>query len=197
MQSLHIPDSDTIYRLMAIDPGTNTLGFCIIEIDLVTLEKTVIFVHTLVANKTMDNYGTILESYGEKLARLRSHFEALYYHMCEWNVHGVVSESPYMGRFPQAFMSLVECMDTIRQAVMQYDISITLETIDPASVKTAVGVSGKDGDKTKMLEAMKNRPDLKLASGIDLNALDEHSIDALAVGYARATYLFPNASESN
>jgi hypothetical protein len=98
---LFIPEQDTQYRLLAIDPGTTTLGVSLVTIDLVTGLKRVVLSYTLNAAKSLYRYQTEVETQGERHARLSSHYSALVRIMNEWQVHGVVSESPYLGRFPQ------------------------------------------------------------------------------------------------
>jgi hypothetical protein len=114
-----------------------------------------------------------------------AHEENLYQLFCKWGPHAVICESPFLGRFPQAFAALTETMSMIRRAVYRFDRTVYVETVDPPTAKMAVGVSGKGKDKEDVRQGV-----LKLqAQGVlfnlnrDVTLLDEHSIDAIAVGY--------------
>lgn len=186
MCKLFIPDGPQFFRLMSIDPGTNTMGVSVLFIDLINKRIHLEYVKTLTAAKTLNQYEQYMEIHGERSARLFSHEIALNDLMNHWGIHGLVSESPYLGRFPQAFGALVECMSVIRKAVYTFNPFMTVFTIDPATVKMAVGVSGKSGDKQAMARAVKGLHDFIVNPNINLEDLDEHSIDSAAVGYARA-----------
>ena len=83
-----------------------------------------------------------------------------------------------------AYAALVECLDAVRRAVIKYDETLSLTVIDPARVKKAIGVSGKSGDKTLVRAALSTMEAFTLMTDISLDKLDEHAIDAIAVGLA-------------
>jgi len=185
---LSIPDASTQYRIMAIDPGTNTLGVSILSLCLESSRITVEHVSTLVAENMVNPYTGIQEYYGERFTKLYALQNALTYLMHQFDIHAVVSESPYLGRFPQAFAALTECMCTLRNAMLSYNPYMTLDTIDPATIKSNIGVSGKSGDKTLMRDAVINlfqRNEIYVVSDINIYTLDEHSLDSLAAGYSK------------
>jgi Holliday junction resolvasome RuvABC endonuclease subunit len=173
---------------MAIDPGTNTLGVSILSLDLEYGVITVEFVTTLVAENMVRPYESIVTYHSERFTKLYALQNSLTYLMSQFQVHAVVSESPYLGRFPQAFAALTECMSMLRNAMLNFDPYMYLFTIDPATIKTNVGVSGKSGDKLLMRKAVMdlwNRQEIQISNGIILSELDEHSIDSIAAGYSR------------
>src|SRR5690606_32969254 len=102
----------------------------------------------------MNNYGVIGEVYGDKSCKLFAIEQAIYYYLSQWEVHAIVSESPYLRRLAQAFAALTECVMAIRRAVYRYNHFITLDLIDPATVKNSVGVPGNSGDKMLMRSAV-------------------------------------------
>lgn len=113
--------------------------------------------------------------------------------MINFEVHGVASECPYMGRFPQAYAALTECLTSIRSAVHDYDPTLVLHEIDPATVKMNVNVNGKSGDKQLMTNAVTEliKTGRILNTGlVNIGLLDEHAIDAIAVGYAHIRRVF-------
>lgn len=180
---LYHPHDIQPYRILAIDPGTNTLGTAIIEVDLRNLAARVTYADTHRGDMMAREYEEAMYVHGERTAKLMAHENNLHAMMRHWGVHRVVSESPYMGRFAAAFASGVECLFMIRNAIQRYSPHIALETVDPATVKKTVGVSGKSGDKELMAKALWNLRDPSFVFNVDLNFLDEHAVDACAVGY--------------
>lgn len=173
----------TEYRIVSIDPGTNTLGVSLLSLDLESKELSLIEAMTLTAEHRLHLYRTHAEVYGDRQAKLRAHFDALVHYFNQVHPHAVASESPYMGRLPQAFGALTECVHTIRLAVERYDRHMPLHTYDPATVKKSVKVSGKSGDKEAMRRGVKMLPFVRSDQQDFLDRVDEHSIDAIAVGF--------------
>ena len=92
----------------------------------------------------------------------------------------IVSESPYLGKFPASFAALVELLYAFRLTVFDYNPSIYMFTIDPPTVKKHMGVKGTSSDKTLMQQGLKKKK-------INYNEyrfldLDEHAVDAMCVG---------------
>ncbi len=182
---IRIPaNASPYYRIMSFDPGTRTLGICVWEVNLLTKRRQIIFLHTLNTDKMIQHYPLIVENHGEKAAKLHAIEEELYYFMMTWDVHEVASEAPYFRRMVTAFRALVECILAERAALLRYNQYIELHQFDPSSVKNAVGVSGKSGDKELMRVAVIERFGHMVAEGIDIYSADEHSIDAVAIGHA-------------
>jgi Holliday junction resolvasome RuvABC endonuclease subunit len=73
----------------------------------------------------------------------------------------------------------------LRSAVASYNASYSLYTIDPSSIKKTVGANGiakKDAIKV----AVSNLPIITRLN-TNINILDEHAIDAIAVNYTLNT----------
>lgn len=182
---LFIPEGDDVYRLVSIDPGSSTLGVALFNIDLSNRYCYVEDAFTVNAFQRSQQYPQFIEVYGERAARLHSHQEFLLGLFDNYSPHGVICEAPYMGRFPQAYAALVECVAAVRQAVIRYDCSIPLLTVDPPTAKIAVGVSGRGSNKEDIQKAIRQLPNLTYGERVDVTLLDEHSADAVAVGYYR------------
>lgn len=182
-----LPTNPELYRLLAIDPGTTKLGVCILHYDCVSSQVSLHTAFTIDADKAARTYQTVRLVHGNRFTRLLALRDALFRIMINFEVHGIASECPYMGRFPQAFAALTECLTSIRSATHRYDTLLALHEIDPSTVKMNVNVNGKSGDKQLMTDAVNSL----IMSGrilntglVNINALDEHAIDAIAVGYA-------------
>ena len=183
---LVLPQINEPYRIVSIDPGTNTLGVALLEVDLVYFNITLLNAFTLNSGTNIHAFPTVLESHGERYTKLFSHSQNLLIIFNQYHPHSVICESPFLGRFPQAFEALVECKIMIRNALLSHDPSMPLETVDPPTAKLAVGAPGRGGDKEVVKKAILNLDNLVLPNVNFIESLDEHSIDAIAVGYYKA-----------
>lgn len=170
------------YRIVCLDPGTDTLGAGVLGLNLYSYETTVYEALTFRASNRIDPYSTNAQFSGLRYARLQAHSESLYSLLCRVNPHAVISEAPFLGRFAQSFEALVECMAMIRQTVARWNPAVPLETVDPPSAKKAVGAVISGPDKKESVRLAVLRYPLLRGPGVYLEALDEHSTDALAVG---------------
>lgn len=184
---LTLPDDPTPYRIIGIDPGTDTLGASVLELDLADHSISIVTSQTFHGSQLIRGYREMEDTYGARFARLYVLENLLVEAFCEERPHSIISESPYFNsRRPQAYGALVEAMAMINRAVHRYCSRMPLLTVDPASNKANLKVSGKSGDKDLMKKAVLNRADILNPRHIKLEALDEHSIDSLAVAYYRA-----------
>lgn len=179
---LMVPNWAPTYRFISIDPGTETLGVAVWDVDLNSKQATIVSVFTLKASRSnrLDEWADTL--FGSRYARLDAHYNALCELFKYYQPSNIVSESPYMGRFPQAYAALVECMNMLQAATSNYDMSLRVITIDPMSAKQAVGVTKRGSNKDLVRDNVLALKDIMFLSNNPL-LLDEHSIDAVAVGY--------------
>lgn len=180
-QQLTTSGNNEIYRFIAIDPGTDTLGLSLCEINLKSLEFKVCDVITLYASKNMSFYPGVIETHGEKQARLYAHRRSLVDLFNYWRPDAIVSESPFLGRFAAAFGALVECMQIIREAVMEYRPYMELETVDPPSAKKSMNVKAKGSSKDDIQRAVISDTTIVFADGLSRLGHSEHGYDSIAV----------------
>lgn len=170
-------------RFIAIDPGSRTLGLAVLEYDFETNTLTVLFTRCLSLDEGMSHLQYMVDLVGTRRARLYLIHRFLTEQIREWCPGFVIMETPYMGSFAQVFKVLVEIEQTIGAIVSDFGNGIALLKIDPSTVKKTIGVSGKSGDKSLMLAAVKGLSNLVLKEGIDLDLITEHEVDAIAVGH--------------
>lgn len=180
---LLIPEQSRFFRVNSIDPGTDTLGTAVQDIDLYTGEVILCDANTIRGERNSRQYPDLIDSHGPRWAKLHSHEVELIHWLRRWCPHAVICESPFLGRFPQAFEALVECKVFIRRALLNYDINMPLDTVDPPSAKIAVGAPGKSKNKVEVQQGILRLPNYRNESGKRIEDLDEHSTDAIAVGY--------------
>lgn len=191
---LTLPNGSQCYRIMGIDPGTDTLGITIIDMDIITHEVKIIFSQTLSGLKGSRKYPEFEESFGGRATKLHANKILLSEIVLGYQPNCIISESPYMGRFAQAFEALVQCLEMIRSVVYEYDPYMVLETIDPSNVKKAVGASGrtkKGGDKDLVRTALLNLHQLQNHFNVPIECFDEHAVDATAVACYKINQLNP------
>lgn len=176
------PRAGDRYRIAAIDPGTHRLGLSFLDIDLANPERKLIVtdVFTHRGEKLLANNQHYISLYGEALGMRYAHLDNLKRQFEIWKPNCVVSEAPYLGRLPAAFRALVEMIAVIRQAAWETDRTMLLETVDPPTVKKAVGTKGKD--KEDVRRGLAKQEFLQWECPANLADLDEHSCDCIAVG---------------
>ena len=168
--------------LIGIDPGSSHMGIAIFYIDPTTYEiiRTISF--SVDAKGTIYYNRPLADTLGERYARIDSMVKALEEILEEYKPFMVACETPYFNRFtPGAFSVLTETCFEIRKTVYRYLTQCPFLGVKPVLAKKAVKASGhakKDVMYTKVSE-MKDT----LRFHGDLSILDEHAIDALAIGY--------------
>lgn len=182
-------EAPSVVSICGIDPGSNTLGLAILRFSIETLDIVSSEAMTLHGKKTA-RYSWTTEIHGERHGSIESNREFLLQLFIAERPLQIASESPFFNHLhPSAYGPLVESISAVRQAVMQYDLWKPLYMIDPPTVKNAVGVKGnrggKEGKELMRQAVLSLASVLKYAGAIPITALDEHSIDALAVAYAR------------
>lgn len=181
--SLMIPEHFKIYKIVSIDPGLNNLGIAIFDLDYSTRTIVRIEAFTLVNEKLQDDSGLDEETHSErsiKLMKLRNVIQELMYNIRPCMV---ACESPFYSSFrPTAYAALVEVIRMIQLAIIDFNVNIPFYQVEPLLVKKHIG-AGMTKGKIDVKLAVNNKPELMNVLVNDINRLDEHSIDAIAVGY--------------
>lgn len=180
---------DDAYRILAIDPGTDTLGVALIEVDVRVGDVEVVYAGTWHASKRWDPNSDTAYHYGSRVARMAEHKHALTQLLDAFKPNAVACETPFLSRFPQAFGALAELFSLLQFTVLEYSPTIGFLGVDNRSAKTAVGVKTSKVKKEDVRDAVLNLVNLIASHGVRLETLDEHSIDACAVGYYAAELL--------
>jgi len=171
------------YRIMGIDNGSNTVGGVIVDHDLMTRVSTVIHARTVQADKTAyERHSGIRAARDNLAARLLVIDDFIYEMLDEFDPHIVGCESPFMHLHAQSFAVLTTCLNLIDRRVYTYDPTIEFAKIPPGRAKKSVCPKGKyRNDKDLIRQFILDDPLIVAGEGVDLEALDEHSIDGIAV----------------
>lgn len=176
-----LPESNEPLRVLSIDPGSYNTGIAHWHWDFESPQFEMVHAYTLKFPDSDKRYATIREMGTDRIARLYHLDDSLGDILEEFRPHLVICESNYKGRFADAYATLVECVAVIRNVLYRYDPTMPLLMVDPMSAKKAAGVVGKFKDKMDVTRALKKRTDINWSVMID--TLDEHSVDAVAIGY--------------
>lgn len=170
-------------RVVGIDPGTETLGFSVLDLSLSTGAVHVVHSETIVAQKFLSDYRIEETTHGGRTARLMALEDRVFIMLEQFQPNAICAESPFLRKFPMTFAALTECISYIRRAVMRYDRFKPLEVVDPPSAKMAVGMTIKRGATKDDVAVSVAQLPLTYEEGINLSELDEHQIDSIAVAY--------------
>lgn len=171
-------------NVLSIDPGSKWCGTSILEVNNGGRIK-VLYVETINVEKQLKLCNNIVTLYGIKYAKQYVVANQVSKLITHYGVPYVCSEAPYFNpKRPIAFESLIGVLSVIRHTIHTDHYGCLFETVDPSSVKNAFGVHGGSKDKNDMTKALKKQNFL-WAEDIDIDALDEHSVDSIAVGYAK------------
>lgn len=173
-------------RLLAIDPGTDTLGVSLFELHPDTQRKILIMAYTY---KASDHIAQRMQHsqwryHDEKYVRLYMHGQHLYGLLQYYEPTIVVHESAFMGRFPKAYQGLTECLYQLQLTVREYNPYLPFEGITPMEVKYAINGIKKE----EVAQAVSRITDLENLQTI-FPTLDEHAIDSVAIGYTKLNQL--------
>lgn len=180
---IRIPETGYIYRILAIDNGTNTLGAVIADIDLRTGHMTVVFAETCNASLTAHRWNNVAELHGDRFARYRVLRLFLLDVMDQYDPDAVIVEGPFMHLHAEAFGKLRESLYLIRETAYEHYEQLTVSIVAPMSAKKAVKASSYTQGKNPVRDAVLNLKDVSYVNGVIPEMLDEHCIDAVAVGY--------------
>ncbi|ANZ49456.1 putative crossover junction endodeoxyribonuclease RuvC [Erwinia phage vB_EamM_Kwan] len=184
---------DNSVRICAVDPGTSYLGLAVLDWVYGEPQAEVVWAGTLHAvDPTHQNSHS--EVCGKRDARMAKLQQGYAEFLRISRPTFCCTETPFMQRLKlSAYESGVELQQMLRTTLFEIFPEKWLHGFNPIIVKSYVGVEAKGTDKTHMFNAV-----TKLYANrtlIDLTALDEHSIDAVAVGniFVRTSLLSLNS----
>ena len=182
---LRIPtDSSSVVNIFSIDPGTSHMGVAVITVDIETCTIVNSNAMTLNGDKLSRELLWLKDNMGDRFSRIFAIENQLVELLNYYQPLIIASESPFINqRFPAAGIALTEVLCAIRSALFRHDIWKTLKIVSPSEVKNSAGVKGNCDKKTMYARLMLLAPEFKYNGNVPINLLDEHSVDALFVGY--------------
>lgn len=183
------PEDYHLFRLMAADPGLNNTGVAEIIFNLDTGRIESIYAETLMNDYLVQDSGVSQCVHAERTHKLLVMKHGFSGFVEDFDAQAVACEAPFFDRFrPMAYGYLLEVVNNLREAVIDFNPEVSFTEIPPLSVKSCIGAKAIANDTLKGKEvvkvAMKLIPEVMDAMVIDFDHLTEHAIDAIAVGYA-------------
>jgi Holliday junction resolvasome RuvABC endonuclease subunit len=168
--------------IVGIDPGTETLGLATLWFSPLDMKIASIEVETVIGSKH-HYYEWVQDFHSERYNKLLGHQCYLKNHFDNALPLAIACESPFYNRLrPNAFEALTGTLNAVRQAVVAHSLWRSLDTVDPPTVKIAIGAPG-NADKLAVKCAFERHEIYGLVS--NPQALTEHAIDAVCVAYWR------------
>jgi len=181
---LILPNNYTPFNIMAVDPGLNNTGISIYTLNCNDRSIIAIDAFTLKNDKLNDNSGLDSDVHLDRIIKsykLKNHLINVLHYVKPLIV---ICESPFYNHFrPSAYASLLQIIQFIQTTVIEYNPNVIFHTLEPLLIKKIIGAGMVTG-KIDVKKAVTSRGDImdKLICNIEL--LDEHSIDAIAIGYS-------------
>lgn len=172
-------DANPYYRIISIDPGSNMCGMSVLKLNTLTLEIEIEFVSTFFRKEVLKGREGDVEKWGERVIRNLGYAQILKRLLDKYDPNAVFCEAAFAHRI-QTFKVITEQSALFTSICYNYSREVPFNTFSPSEVKANMGVDGRSGDKTLMTAALKLRK--FHGNVVDLDVLDEHSIDAIAVG---------------
>lgn len=180
---LYTPEHFKNYNILAIDPGLNRTGISIYGLDMTKSVITDITSFTLVNEKLPDEIEFEELYHPERVFKLYRLKHAFTNVLLNYRPIAVVSESPFYSSFrPSAYASLVEVISHLHDCVINCNPNTLFRSVEPMVVKKTIGAS-LSSNKGSVKDAVMGNKTIMDVMTIDINSLDEHAIDSIAVGY--------------
>lgn len=193
---IKLPDSDEPLRILALDPGSSHLGVAYIHDYLDSRPLEMFHAYTVHLKDNAPMYTHLSDVHDNRTIRLMQLGDAVLDVCRTFRPHVIIVESNYLGRFPTAFAALVECVAMVRSSVYMYDPFLPLYQVDPSTVKINAGIQRVKGtDKEDVRKALHARTHIRWT--VDLDSLDEHAVDACAIGLYCAENVTPKVTPLN
>jgi Holliday junction resolvasome RuvABC endonuclease subunit len=180
---LKIPNQFKTYKVLSIDPGLNRTGIAVYTVDMELRKAVSLEAFTLVNEKLKNGLEFEEEYHPERIFKLYRLKDAFTEVIKKYNPSAVVCESPFYSSFrPSAYASLVEVISHLHDCIINYNHNTLFRTVEPMVVKKTVGAT-LTSNKGSVKDALLVIPDVMDVLTVDINNLDEHAIDAMAIGY--------------
>lgn len=180
---LHVPDFYNNFNILAIDPGLNNTGISIYNCSGDISNFNSIYAYSLNTNKIQETDFVDDFYHTERLMKVTRMKQALWNTLHQTNPCLVICESPFFNRLmPSAYQALVQVISAYQHAVMEYNQNIPFYFIEPLIVKKKIGAGFTSG-KISVKEMVINNKDIMNKLLVNIDNLDEHAIDAIAIAY--------------
>jgi len=180
---LNIPDGYKKYTLISIDPGLSNAGIAIYNLSQYAVIDNITAFTIKPSNK--DKRINLNEDIvGDRMIRLHSLKQSIKDLIENYQPSIVVHEGAFYSSFrPSAYGSLIETISYIKLGILEVTTNIVIDSLQPLLIKKIVG-AGMTKGKIDVKKCLSDNKLIMDKLDIDLSELDEHAIDAIAIGYS-------------
>lgn len=171
-------------RVAGIDPGTDTVGVSLIEIDPVTFQHRWITSFTLRGSYLGYHHYQVFDNDESRDARLLGIQNRLLQFFGGSLPHYIAYEDNFLQHSASSFKALIEAVFAIKQASWLYNPYVPLLSVKPTQAKSLIGAIPPRGvkvdNKALVRQGLLNYKPLGMTEAM-MNTIDEHGIDSLAI----------------
>lgn len=176
---------DDDYRIVSLDPSSTNLGICCVETNLSHSYIKVLDARTFYGKDAVRGLGDQKGHHELRYLRNKGVSENFAPYLERFQPYAVCAEDPHL-RFLTAYRALVEQLTLLKETLWDFDASMAFHFYRSSPVKRFIGVSGGSQNKLDIPHALAKMSEVTFADGIELDQLDEHQCDAIAVAIYHA-----------
>lgn len=184
---MYIPETYREFKLVSQDPGLNNIGLSVYELELLDENKARIKrIHAeTVTTKNVKEITSLDDDLHEEFLRKKDNMtSAVASFVKDEDPCVFVTETAFFDRLhPSSYAVLSMVISEVFDKILKHNPNITLGKLAPKAVKKLFNIAGQKG-KDPVKEAVSLVKVIMDKLDVDFWQLDEHSIDAIAIGYA-------------
>lgn len=173
---------DETVRVLGIDPGSNEMGWGVLEYRPLTNKVYVIGTGMIYGEKLFREHKKQYKGVDKLFSKMMCLYDAIT-KVCElFGPDHFASESGFAGKFAQVIIVITQVNHTIRRAV--YDLyGKNVTPISPKKIKVDISNKG-DASKDKVRDSVINNDQLVFECDVDPTTLAEHQYDGIACAFS-------------
>lgn len=173
--------SPDILRVIATDPSTSHMGVCLIDVNIKEDKPfDLVYVNTIHGDRVNFNVPYAFDDNGKVQSRIYGLVRAYKQIIDIFQPDFAICEDNYLGVDASAYKRLIEVVSQLKLAALE-QANLSLHFVLPNLAKAIVGANFKGTKKEDVTKGILNYPDLNVGD-VDINSLDDHSTDAIAIG---------------
>lgn len=168
-------------RVLGADPGSDTFGLVVADLNTQTWTIQVVFQTTLYANKIENNHQH-LRRYGDSYYRMHTIADDVVNMLIHYNVQYVAMESPFFNpKRPNSFEVLTRCRHIVKERIWQVNPMTVIDDIPPWQAKSSLGLKRGQDAKVYIPKCLTELVVAGIITNVDISSMTEHAHDALAM----------------
>lgn len=172
---------DDVLRLISIDPSTSHMGVCVIDVNIKEDKPfDLVYVNTIHGDRVNFGVPYAFDDNGKAQSRIFGLVRAYKELISIYEPNFSICEDNFLGLDPSAYKRLIEVVSHLKMASYTH-ANLSMFFVLPNLAKAIVGANFRGTKKEDVAKGILGYPDLNLGE-YDINALDDHSTDAIVIG---------------